>query len=49
MFYVCFSLHDDASRHSGGTNAAHWEDITDGTPYKVQDNCVFFTTTVSAR
>ncbi|CAB3233076.1 unnamed protein product [Arctia plantaginis] len=34
---------------SGGTNRAHWEDVTDNTPLTFVNDCVSFTTTVSAR
>ncbi|XP_075987215.1 uncharacterized protein LOC142983910 isoform X2 [Anticarsia gemmatalis] len=33
----------------GGTNRAHWEDVTDNTPLTFVNDCVSFTTTVSAR
>lgn len=34
---------------SGGTNRAHWEDVTENTPLTFVNDCVSFTTTVSAR
>ncbi|XP_063370063.1 ankyrin-2-like isoform X3 [Cydia amplana] len=33
----------------GGTNRAHWEDVTENTPLTFVNDCVSFTTTVSAR
>ncbi|XP_050671700.1 ankyrin-2-like [Leptidea sinapis] len=33
----------------GGTNRAHWEDVTVNTPLTFVNDCVSFTTTVSAR
>ncbi|BHF75266.1 Ankyrin-2 [Sparganum proliferum] len=34
---------------TGGTSPAIWEDITGSSPFSMQQNCVSFTTTVSAR
>lgn len=34
---------------AGGTNRAHWEDVTENTPLTFVNDCVSFTTTVSAR
>ena len=34
---------------SGGANPAQWEDISGSTPLNFLDNCVTFTSTVSAR
>lgn len=34
---------------TGGTNRAHWEDVTENTPLTFVNDCVSFTTTVSAR
>lgn len=35
--------------HSGGTTPAQWEDITGTTPLTFVNDCVSFTTNVSAR
>lgn len=35
--------------NTGGTNRAHWEDVTENTPLTFVNDCVSFTTTVSAR
>ncbi|XP_025017279.1 uncharacterized protein LOC107365449 isoform X4 [Tetranychus urticae] len=37
------------STKSGGTSKAQWEDVTGSTPLSFVNNCVSFTTTVSAR
>lgn len=34
---------------SGGTTKAQWEDVTGSTPLTFVNDCVSFTTTVSAR
>jgi len=34
---------------AGGTSPAQWEDITGTTPLTYANNCISFTTTVSAR
>lgn len=34
---------------SGGTTRAQWEDVTGSTPLTFVNDCVSFTTTVSAR
>lgn len=34
---------------TGGSNRALWEDVTDSTPLSIVDQCLIFTTTVSAR
>lgn len=34
---------------SGGSNRAVWEDVTGNTPTSIQDKCLVFTTTISAR
>ena len=34
---------------AGGTSPAQWEDITGTTPLSFVDDCVSFTTSVSAR
>lgn len=34
---------------SGGTTRAQWEDVTGSTPFTFVNDCVSFTTTVSAR
>lgn len=34
---------------NGGSNRAVWEDVTDSTPLSIVDQCLVFTTTVSAR
>jgi len=33
---------------TGSTSKAHWEDVTDDTPFCVKNNCVIFETRVSA-
>ena len=40
--YICFIF-------TGGTTRAQWEDVTGSTPLTFVNDCVNFTTTVSAR
>lgn len=35
--------------YKGGTTRAQWEDVTGSTPFTFVNDCVSFTTTVSAR
>ena len=37
------------SNYAGGTTRAQWEDVTGSTPLTFVNDCVNFTTTVSAR
>lgn len=40
---------DDWRYYTGGTSRAQWEDVTGSTPLTFVNDCVSFTTTVSAR
>lgn len=45
-FFVSILLH---FTKKGGTTRAQWEDVTGSTPLTFVNDCVSFTTTVSAR
>lgn len=45
---LCY-VFDKLFKTAGGTNRAHWEDVTENTPLTFVNDCVSFTTTVSAR
>ena len=42
-------LHPSPATPAGGTTRAQWEDVTGSTPLTFVNDCVSFTTTVSAR
>lgn len=46
---LCFNYLNYPAFQTGGTNRAHWEDVTENTPLTFVNDCVSFTTTVSAR
>lgn len=47
--YFCGVLDATFNGHLGGTTRAQWEDVTGSTPLTFVNDCVSFTTTVSAR
>ncbi len=48
-FCVFFIFHFKQRHIKGGTTRAQWEDVTGSTPLTLVNDCVSFTTTVSAR
>lgn len=47
--YAIFAKLSAICKSTGGTNKAQWEDVTGSTPLAIVEDCLLFTTTVSAR